>query len=182
MEPIIQMELQASGGHGFVVRCSRILCMARKRLPTEAEWHLGALGMFDWGTVYGAKNMIAMCSITVKLNLQTSMTPMGSHTSPVGAFSSGQSIYGLEDTFGNAWEFTADAAEPHGNSTTKPMVMLLRHYGPWTEFVCRSTWWRIFLRSRPIRRGTNESSPKYVVNRWIPLCKVLREHVSFIGR
>ncbi len=82
-----------------------------KRLPTEAEWQLAALGdvrlgnNFPWGKEY---NHDALNHGQIESpNFDDSDGYL--HTSPVGAFSAGRSVYGLEDTFGNAWEFTADA-------------------------------------------------------------------------
>ena len=82
-----------------------------KRLPTEAEWQLAALGDvrlgndFPWGKEY---NHDALNHGQIESpNFDDSDGYL--HTSPVGAFPAGQSVYGLEDTFGNAWEFTADA-------------------------------------------------------------------------
>ena len=137
-----------------------------KRLPTEAEWQLGLLGdvrlgnSFPWGKEYN--HDVLNHGQIESPNFDDSDGFL--YTSPVGAFSSGQSVYGLEDTFGNAWEFTADAREPHGNSTTKPMAMLLETLWHRTKFVCRSTWWRIFLRSTSQSGGRTERVPhQYVV-------------------
>jgi len=81
-----------------------------KRLPTEAEWQLAALGsvsdarVFPWGSRYQAD----------KLNHGRMTAPNFDEsdgferTAPVGSFVSGVSPYGLMDTFGNAWEYTAD--------------------------------------------------------------------------
>ena len=82
-----------------------------KRLPTEAEWQLGALGdvrlgnSFPWGKEYNHDNLNHGQIESPNFDDSDGFL----YTSPVGAFSSGQSVYGLEDTFGNAWEFTADA-------------------------------------------------------------------------
>ena len=82
-----------------------------KRLPTEAEWQLAALGDvrlgydFPWGKEY---NHDALNHGKIESpNFDDSDGYL--HTSPVGAFPTGRSIYGLDDVFGNAWEFTADA-------------------------------------------------------------------------
>lgn len=83
---------------------------AKKRLPTEAEWQLAALGpkdderVFPWGDEYDGK----------KLNHGQMWMPNYDdsdgylHTSPVGAFPGGASRWGLQDAFGNAWEWTSD--------------------------------------------------------------------------
>ena len=98
------------------------------------------------------------------------------YTSPVGAFSSGQSVYGLEDTFGNAWEFTADDDEPHGNSTTTdgdaPETMA-------PDPVCMSEYVAapISSTSDPIQAEKGMSfSPKYVEKPLGSLCKILKTH------
>ena len=123
-----------------------------KRLPTEAEWQLGALGdvrlgnSFPWGKEYNHDNLNHGQIESPNFDDSDGFL----YTSPVGAFSSGQSVYGLEDTFGNAWEFTADARRAtwkfydKADGDAPP-----RHDGTRTQFVCRCTWRRLFL--RPLR-------------------------------
>lgn len=79
------------------------------RLPTDAEWERAALGAegraWPWGDRFDA----------TALNHGSSEEPFFDDsdgwlkTSPVGTFPRGASLDGLQDTFGNAWEWTADA-------------------------------------------------------------------------
>jgi len=82
-----------------------------KDLPTEAQWQLAALGdaslgyLYPWGKNYNhdASNHGQIQSP----NFDDSDGYL--YTSPVGSFPAGNSPFGLQDSFGNAWEFTRDS-------------------------------------------------------------------------
>lgn len=74
-----------------------------KRLPTDQEWEKAARSedgrMFPWGDEFDA----------TKANTPIRWQQIGGFgdTTPVGAFEQGKSAYGLYDTTGNVWEWTA---------------------------------------------------------------------------
>ena len=81
-----------------------------KRLPTEAEWQLAALGpaeasrSFPWGARYRAERL-NHGQLTAP---HTDDSDGHEWTAPVGQYPEGRSPYGLDDMFGNAWEYTSD--------------------------------------------------------------------------
>jgi formylglycine-generating enzyme required for sulfatase activity len=83
---------------------------AEKRLPTEAEWQRAALGkredkkLFPWGTQYDGQKMNH--GKMDEPNFDDSDGWL--YTSPAGQYPQGRSQEGIDDLFGNAWEFTAD--------------------------------------------------------------------------
>lgn len=97
---------------------------AGKHLPGEAEWQLAALGteeasrVWPWGEAYEAE----------RLNHGQLEEPVYDDsdgwktTSPVGSFPSGRGPNGLDDAFGNAWEWTADFRVESWDSTKGPAL------------------------------------------------------------
>ena len=125
----------------------------RYRLPTEAEWdyaaRAGTQTRYWWGdTLQLDKANCYNCSSTGEESLQTT---------PVGSFA--PNPWGLHDTVGNVWEWTASlwTQNYHGEelrSATPEQVKILPDYTQQRQLAMRGGAWNLLARF-------NRSSSRY---------------------
>jgi len=105
---------------------------AGKRLPDDKEWEKAARGtdgrVYPWGDEFSIERVNSPVR-WANLRLQ-------GDTTPVGAFDGGKSPFGLYDTSGNVWEWTASRYEAYPGNTRQS-----ENYGGNYRVLKGGSWW-----------------------------------------